>query len=79
MRSGKVDAADAAQRGLLPGKFRVEITALRPTGKQFRDLVGNMVTLEEQYIPAKYNAESKLEAEIGADGPRHLEFAITSN
>ncbi len=66
------------QLGLLPGGFRVEITASRPTGKQFRDLVGNMVTLEEQYIPAKYNTESKLEAEIGDDGSCHLEFVITS-
>ncbi len=67
------------ERGLLPGKFRVEITASRPTGRQIPDrLTGKMMPFEEQYIPAKYNNESKLETEIGADEPRRLEFAITS-
>ena len=50
---------------MLPGKFRVEITASRITDKKIRDrLTGNMVTLEEQYIPQKYNANTQLEITI---------------
>jgi hypothetical protein len=69
----------ASKGGVLPGKFRVEITASRKTDKKIRDrLTGNMVPLEEQYIPARYNEDSKLEAEIGSSNARRLEFAITS-
>jgi hypothetical protein len=82
--SAGADIADgkfsvASKGGVLPGKFRVEITASRTTDKKIRDrLTGNMVSLEEQYIPAKYNNASKLEAEIGASGRQRLDFAITS-
>jgi len=69
----------AAEGGLLPGKFRVEITASRLTNKRAVDpFSGKMVTLEEQYIPAKYNSESKLEAEVRSSGPNRADFALTS-
>jgi hypothetical protein len=69
----------ASERGLLPGKFRVEITASRMTNQKIQDrLTGKMVPLEEQYLPAKYNSDSTLEAKIEASGPHRLEFAITS-
>jgi len=52
--SGKFSIAP--QRGLMPGKFRVEITASRPGDKKARaPITGEMVTIEEQYLPAKYN------------------------
>ena len=69
----------APERGLLPGKFRVEITASRPTGeKAVAPITGKMVTIEEQYLPAKYNEQSQLEASVGSGGPNRFEFAITS-
>jgi hypothetical protein len=70
----------ARKGGLMPGKFRVEITASRVTNRMVRSrLTGKMRPAEEQYIPAKYNSESKLEAEVGASGPHHLEFAVSGH
>jgi hypothetical protein len=69
----------ASKGGLLPGKFRVEITAMRPTNKQRTDpFSGKMVTLDEQYIPAKYNTASELEAVIGPDAAKPLDFQLAS-
>ena len=57
-----------SERGLLPGKFRVEITASRPASKKVFDrFSGKMVALEEQYIPAKYNTNTQLELTISSD------------
>ena len=65
--------------GLLPGKFRVEITASRLTDKKVMDpMRGKMVTLEEQIIPAKYNSQSELQAKVAAEGRNQFEFALTS-
>lgn len=59
----------SSAKGLLPGKFRVEITASRVTDRKVRDrLTGNLVPLEEQYIPAKYNTASQLELTIPQEG-----------
>jgi hypothetical protein len=67
------------ERGLSPGKFRVEITASRPGNELGRDLLtGKMVAVEEQYLPARYNVQSQLEATVEAGGPNRLQFAITS-
>jgi hypothetical protein len=69
----------APERGLMPGKFRVEITASRPTGeKAVAPITGKMVAIEEQYLPAKYNEQSLLEASVESSGPNRFEFAITS-
>jgi hypothetical protein len=66
-------------KGLLPGKFRVEITASRITDKKVRDrLTGDLVPLEEQYIPAKYNTASQLEITIPQEGGKVLQdFDLT--
>jgi hypothetical protein len=66
-----------AAGGPFAGKFRVEITASRPGGQKVPDrFTGKLVDAYEQFIPSKYNAESQLEAEIKADGPNRLEFAL---
>lgn len=68
----------AAAKGLRPGTFRVEIKALRPTGKTTRDdLSGQPIEQREQYIPARYNAESELAAEIKAGESTQLKFALS--
>ena len=64
----------APKGGLLPGKFRVEITAMRPTDRKTLDhFSGKMVTISEQYIPAKYNKESTLEAVVESGGSNHFQ------
>lgn len=58
----------APEGGLLPGKFRVEITASRPTGEKFRTRFSEqMVARQEQYIPDKYNTKTQLEITIPPD------------
>jgi hypothetical protein len=75
--SGKFSIAP--EQGLLPGKFRVEITASRLSGKKApAPLTGEMITIEEQYLPAKYNQQSQLEAVVGANGLNHFDFSLTS-
>lgn len=69
----------AQEQGLLPGKFRVEITASRPAGKMApAPLTGELVAVEEQYLPAKYNLLSPLEAVVTAEGPNRLAFTLNS-
>jgi hypothetical protein len=57
-----------------PGKVRVEIQAVRKTGK--RDPKEGF-EITELYIPRRYNEESELEAEVTADGDNRFEFALT--
>ena len=62
------DFSVASDGGLLPGEFWVEITASRPTGKKVRTRFSDqMVTLEEQYVPDKYNTKTQLEITIPPD------------
>jgi hypothetical protein len=56
------------------GKKRVDIQAVRKTGK--RD-VKEGFEITELYIPSRYNAETELEADVTADGENHFEFALT--
>ena len=70
----------------MPGKFRVEITASRKTGKQIPDPAAMMDTSEgngmidqyEQYIPPRYNKRSELTVEVTDDGPNEFDFPLTS-
>ena len=69
----------ARERGLLPGKFRVEITASHPTDRKVRDrMTGATVTAIDQYLPARYNEQSQLEASVASNGANRFEFALTS-
>jgi hypothetical protein len=53
---------------LQPGKYRVEIRAVRPTGKQIPSAAGPGETVPEvaDYIPEEYNTNSKLTADANA-------------
>lgn len=56
------------------GVHRVEICAYRPrSGKA--EMPG-MTLPPENYLPARYNSESKLSAEVTASGPNQFEFAM---
>ena len=65
-------------KGVRPGPFRVEIKAVRPTGKKSTDdLTGETVDQQAQYIPAKYNENSELVAEIKANENNRLKFTLS--
>lgn len=70
----------SGDKGVLAGKFRVEITAVRPstTNKIFDYETRQMVNVPEQFIPARYNEKSKLIAEVAASGPNRFDFSLTS-
>ena len=68
----------AAKGGTFAGKFRVEITASRPSGKKIpHPMTGEMIEATEQFLPAKYNKQSELQVEI-TEGTNQLEFPLTS-
>jgi hypothetical protein len=63
----------AADQGLLPGEYQVQIRAVRPTGKKVWDGMGderapaskkNMVDQVESYVPARYHDRTELRAKI---------------
>jgi hypothetical protein len=65
--------------GTFAGGFRVEITASRPTGRKVPDrFTGSPVDEISQYLPAKYNTQSELTAQVKAEGPNRFEFTLDS-
>ena len=68
-----------AAGGTFAGKFRVEVTASRPSGRKIPDrLTGKLVDAYEQFIPQKYNADSQLTADVKAGAENRFEFAVNS-
>ena len=63
--------------GTFSDKFRVEITAARPSGKM-TEIEGQLYDVPEQFIPPAYNTASQLEAEVEAGAENHFEFAVSS-
>ena len=65
--------------GPFAGKFRVEITAVGLTGRKVLDPRSQAIIDEyAQCLPARYNTQSQLQAEVTANGPNHFDFAIVS-
>ncbi|MBU4270334.1 MAG: hypothetical protein KKA28_00475 [Planctomycetes bacterium] len=65
--------------GAFSGVFRVEITAVRNTGRKVMDpRMGNLIDETEQFIPVRYNRESELTAQVSEQGPNQFEFALES-
>jgi hypothetical protein len=65
--------------GPLAGHFQVQIKAVGLTGRKVLDPRSNtMVDEYAQCLPARYNSDSELKAEVVANGPNHFDFAITS-
>ncbi len=58
----------------VPGKKRVEISANREKAGQTNKVMG--MREQEQYLPAKYNAQSLLTAEVKSDGPNLFTFEL---
>jgi hypothetical protein len=69
-----------ADKGPVPGTYRVEIKALRKTGRQIVDEhqppPNNRIDEMEQFIPPQYNADSKLSAEVKAGKNRDVNFDL---
>jgi hypothetical protein len=58
-----------------PGRHRVEIEASRFVGPK-NPVMG--LQPREQYVPARYNADTTLEREVSADGDNVFDFELTS-
>jgi hypothetical protein len=56
-----------------PGEYRVEISATH-AAKAVID--GHTTTVQESYIPARYNRESQLKATVAAEGPNQFKFEL---
>ena len=60
------------------GAMKVEVLASRPTGKFDKSNPDEPPQpIGEMYIPAKYNAETSLTAEVKADGENVIPFELT--
>lgn len=63
----------------LAGKMTVEITASRLVpGKFDESNPDEKVPVGEMYIPARYNSQTELTAEVPAGGVKQLDFTLTS-
>jgi len=70
--------AISPQDKLLPGKYRVEISWSKPTGKKVPSADPGIMTDEtREAVPAKYNTASTLTAEITV-GNSEKDFALTT-
>jgi hypothetical protein len=67
-----------AEEGLQPGKYRVEVSWRKPTGRKMPSADPG-ITMEEtkEAIPARFNTASTLTAEL-ASGESTKDFALTS-
>jgi hypothetical protein len=62
----------------LAGDFRVEITSLGKTGKKARDDKGKSIDVEGQVLPARYNSESTLQAQLKPRQRNEFPFPLTT-
>ncbi|WP_029629782.1 hypothetical protein [Zavarzinella formosa] len=66
-------------RGLASGKYRVEVTWMKKTGRKSSTGDGSQLQEDKtQVLPAKFNSQSTLTAEIPAPGNK-LDFQLKSN
>lgn len=69
-----------AAQGPLPGKYRVEIKALRKTGRKITTDMhpggDNLVDQVEQFIPPRYNTRSTLTVEVKDRPKNELQFPL---
>ena len=81
-RGGQGTIVDGAfsipkSRGPSPGPYRVEIYSIQPTGKKVFDRgEGEMIEETKNLVPAMYNANSKLQAEVKAGGDNTFPFDL---
>lgn len=75
---GRTDAAEIADGNysleVTPGKKRVEITATREAG-----VAADGLPNYEDFVPKSYNTDSKLTAEVTADGENDFDFPLKAD
>ncbi len=78
IRNGEFRLSSSA--GAIPGKYRVSIHSEKKTGKTIPhpDVYGSKIEEVVEAVPTDFNVNTKLEAEIKADGDNALEFALKS-
>ena len=72
----------ARERGPMPGKYVVRITAAQPTGAKASSgpLTSNELRdVYEQFVPARYNDSSELFVNIDGTSPFEHNFELKSN
>ena len=75
--SGGVITAGAYTAEMMPGKYVVQITANRKTGKMLPVPPGEPPMEEyEQYIPAKYNTQSTLIIDVESKSKQDFPFLL---
>ena len=57
-------------QGLEAGKYLVSVNWLKPTGKKVRDEDGDVREQVRDLIPAKYNEDTSLRAEVSKDSTK---------
>ena len=69
-----------AESGPAPGKYDVRIKATRKTGRRIKDGFSHppddMVDEIEQFLPAKYNTQSELTAELKPGTNKGVDFEL---
>ena len=69
-----------AARGPVAGNYRVEIKAMRKTGRQIEDPKrappDNLIDEIEQYVPARYNVQSKLTVVLQSGRNENVDFDL---
>jgi hypothetical protein len=68
--------AIAKTQGPVPGKYKVKISSRPPASVKPGEAPGGTPKPAPETLPAKYNTESTLEAEVPAGGTRALDFAL---
>lgn len=68
----EISAAD----GLMPGDYQVAIEYREPTGREVKVYTGETIAEEKQIIPARYNEQTTLKAEISSTEPNHFKFEL---
>jgi hypothetical protein len=66
----------SADKGLLPGKYSVKISAPEAGGAPSPDQAPGAFNLAKERLPAKYNTQTKLTAEITAANPNQVDFKL---
>jgi hypothetical protein len=67
-----------SKKGVFAGKYRVEITSVRKTGKQMPVAGGGMTDEMRNVIPAKYNQNSELIFDASSDTAGTCDFALNA-
>lgn len=66
------------EQGANAGAYRVEIRWSKPTGEKVKDTdTGEMIDVFKEAVPAKFNVQSELKAEVSAD-KKTFDFDLSS-